>query len=74
MGFAFTWKLEAWLQVGHGQFAGLWFTLPCWVTLPLVSLGENGAWEDADAVAKGGTKGPGRPFENWRFSRGLPVA
>lgn len=57
VGSAFTWKLEAWFRVGCGPF-----TLPCRFALPLVSVGENEHREDAEAVAKGSTKGPGCLF------------
>lgn len=73
MGYAFTWKLEAWFQVLRGEFVWLRFTLPGWFELPSVYLeNENGSWKEAEAVVKGSAKGLG--FLELELSEGPPIA
>lgn len=73
VGFAFTWKLEAWFQVVGGQFTELWFTLLCWFELPSVSLGENGSWKEPEAVLTGSTKGLCCLFLELKCFQGLAI-
>lgn len=69
MGFVFTWKLEAWFQVGGGWFTELWFTLPCWFELPSVSLGEHGSWKKLKLWLKEVLMGLAASSETWSSFR-----